>query len=171
MNQYTNDNVRMVIKDEIFSIKTNAKLIKLNSMLVLNEKQFRNIVNESKEITKRGAIENPIENADGEEVFVRLSAFENDRRIDKINKCLRPGSYTTTTEDYINCKKKGLDPIEYYALPNNDKIKYAFHIQPKKTDTLQRGIVQPANGKQGGGKEAYFAKGTAPGTFLKQTPY
>lgn len=27
------------------------------------------------------------------------------------------------------------------------------------------------NGKRGGGKEAYFAKGTAAGTFIKQTSY
>ena len=56
-------------------------------------------------------------------------------------------------------------------LPSNDKIKFAFHIQPKRTDTLQRGKVQPANGKRGGGKEAYFANGTSNGTFLKPTPY
>jgi hypothetical protein len=31
--------------------------------------------------------------------------------------------------------------------------------------------VQPAYGKRGGGKEAYFANGTASGTFIKQTPY
>lgn len=49
--------------------------------------------------------------------------------------------------------------------------KYAFHIQPIKSDTLQRGTVQPANEKSGGGKEIYFDKGTAEGTFLKQTPY
>jgi hypothetical protein len=74
-------------------------------------------------------------------------------------------------DDYLKCKGTNSDPIDRYALPSNDKIQYAFHIQPKKSDTLQRGIVQPANGKQGAGKEAYFAKGTADGTFLKQTPY
>ena len=74
-------------------------------------------------------------------------------------------------EDYFKCKSTNDDPVERYALPSNDKIKFTFHIQPVKTNTLQRGTVQPANGKQGGGKEAYFAKGTAAGTFLKQTPY
>jgi len=56
-------------------------------------------------------------------------------------------------------------------LPNNDKIQFAFLIQPIKTDTLQRGLVQAANEKRGGGKEVYFAKGTAAGTFKQQTPY
>jgi hypothetical protein len=74
-------------------------------------------------------------------------------------------------DDYLKCKATNDDPIERYALLSNDKIKFAFHIQPRKTDTLQKGTVQPANGKRGGGKEAYFAKGTAAGTFLKQTPY
>jgi hypothetical protein len=171
MNTYTNDNVRMVINEGTDSIKAKASIITLNSMSVFNEKQFRNLVSESKNEDERGAIGNPVVNADGEEIFVRLSAFDNDRRVNKINKCLHPGSYTATLEDYIKCKTINGDPVERYALPYNDEIKFAFHIQPKKTDTLQRGTVQPANGKRGGGKEAYFAKGTAAGTFLKQTPY
>ena len=54
---------------------------------------------------------------------------------------------------------------------NNDEIKFAFYIKPDNSDTLQRGRVQPANGKRGGGQEAYFEKGTAQGTFFNQTPY
>lgn len=171
MNASTSDNVRKVINEGIFAFKASASIISLSSMTVLNEKQFRNIVNESKSENERGAIENPVVNANGEEIFVRLSAFDNDRRVDKVNKCLRAGSYTTTMEDYLKCKATVANPIERYALPNNDEIKFAFHIQPFKSDTLQRGTVQPANGKQGGGKEVYFAIGTAAGTFKKQTPY
>ena len=52
---------------------------------------------------------------------------------------------------------------------SNDEIKWEFYIQPLKTDTLQRGIVQPANEKQGGGEEAYFANGTSLGTYKGQT--
>jgi hypothetical protein len=84
---------------------------------------------------------------------------------------LRPGSYTTTMDDYLKCEATNDDPIERYALPGNEKIKFAFHIQPINVDTLQRGNVQNVNGKRGGGKEAYFANGTSNGTFLKQTPY
>lgn len=171
MNASTSDNVRKVINEGIYSFKESASYITLNAITILNENQFRNIVNESKSENESGAIENPIVNANGEEVFVRLSAFDNDRRVDKINKCLRLGSYTTTMDDYMQCKATNDDPVERYALPNNDKIQYAFHIQPIKSDTLQRGKVQPENQKPGGGKEAYFAKGTATGTFKKQTPY
>ena len=171
MNTYINDNVRMVINEGTDSIKAKASIITLNSMSVFNEKQFRNLVSESKNEDEKGAIENPVLNADGVELFVRLSAFDNDRRVDKINMCLRPGSYTTTMKDYIKCKAINDSPVERYALPYNDEIKFAFHVQPKKTDILQRGTVQPANGKRGGGKEAYFAKGTAAGTFIKQTSY
>ncbi|MHB1179812.1 MAG: hypothetical protein ACYCZO_15960 [Daejeonella sp.] len=171
MNSYEADNVRKVISEGIYSIKASASYITLNAISVLNEKQFRNAVNESKNENERAAIENPVVNANGEEIFVRLSAFDDDRRVDKVNKCLRAGSYTTTMEDYLKCKSTDVDPVEHYALPTNDKTQFAFHIKPVRTDTLQRGTVQPANEKRGGGKEAYFAKGTAAGTFLKQTPY
>jgi hypothetical protein len=110
----------MVINEGTDSIKAKASIITLNSISVFNEKQFRNLVSESKNEDERGAIG---------------------------------------------------DPVERYALSYNDEIKFAFHIQPKKTDTLQRGTVQPANGKRGGGKEAYFAKGTAAGTFLRMPSF
>jgi hypothetical protein len=171
MNKYTNDNVRMVINEGTASIKAKAGLITLTGISVFNEKQFRNVVNEAKNEDERGAIENPVVNADGDEIFVRLSAFDKDRRVDKMKMCLLPGSYTKTEEDYMSCKTSKDDPVERYALPNNDDVKHAFYIQPLKTDSLQRGKVQPANGKRGGGKEVYFAKGTAAGTFLKQIPY
>jgi hypothetical protein len=171
INGYEADHVRNIINEGINAFKPKAKLITLSSMTLLNENQYRNIVNESKNNKESGATDNPIENANGVEVFVRLSAFDDDKRVDKINKCLRPGSYTTTLQDYTDCKTTNDDPVERYALPNNDKIKWAFHIQPKQTDTLQRGTVQPANDKRGGGKEVYFDKGTATGTFIKQTTY
>jgi hypothetical protein len=171
MNGFEDYMTRIVMHEGLFSIKAKAELITLNSISVLNENQFRNQVNESKNENEKGALDNRVENANGEEIFVRLSAFNDDKRIDKINKCLRPGSFTTTEDDYIVCKYIEDDPVERYALPNNDEIKFAFYIQPVKSDTLQRGRVQPANGRRGGGKEAYFEKGTAKGTFLKQMEY
>ena len=171
MNGSEADNVQKVIIEGIMAFKASANVITLNSISVLSEMQFRNVMNESKNENERGAIENPVMTANGVEVFVRLSPFDNDRRVDKVNKCLRAGSFTTTMDDYVKCKATNDDPVERYALPKNDKILFAFHIQPKNTDTLQRGVVQPAYGKRGGGKEAYFAKGTANGTFIKQTPY
>ena len=171
MDNNTSFNVSKVIKEGINTFRADASLITLDIKSVLNESQFHNIVSESGNEDEKAAIENPVVNADGIEIFVRLSAFENDKRIDKINDCLLPGSYTTTEIDYLTCKTLNDDPVERYSLPNNHEVKYAFHIKPEKTDTLQKGKVQKAKGKRGGGKEVYFEKGTARRTFLKQTPY
>ncbi|CAN5291120.1 hypothetical protein BH09BAC2_BH09BAC2_03600 [soil metagenome] len=148
--------VRKVINEGIYPLKASATLLTLNSIRVLNENQFRNVVNENKAEKEKGAIDNRIEYADGQEVFVRLSAFDNDRRVDKENNCLLPGSFTTTQADYNKCKETSDDPVERYALPNNEKIKFAFFIQPKGTDPLQRGTVQPANNKRGGRQRSLF---------------
>lgn len=119
----------------------------------------------------KGAIDSPEEYADGKELFTRLSPFEDDIRIDFKNKKLRRGTFTTTYLDYQTCLKYDDDPIDRYALPSDEKIKWAFFIQPKKTDTLQRGIVQPAFGHDGGGIEAYFEKGTSNNTYFDKKPY
>jgi hypothetical protein len=171
LNGFEGDHVRKIINEGILNVRAIAKEITLTGINVLNNIQYRQLVGESKNEHERGAIDNPVEQANGEEIFVRLSAFDNDRRIDKINKRLLPGSFTTMADDFSYCKSKSIDPIERYALPNNDVIKFVFYIKPLKNDTLQRGIVQPANGKQGGGKEAYFNEGTSNGTFFLQTPY
>jgi hypothetical protein len=163
--------VKRVFSEGLISAKEKANYIILGSITLLNELNHRNFFNEMKTKGESGAKDNKVEYANGKEVFVRLSAFENDKRIDKVNNCLLPGSYTTTIDDYEICKNSNDDSIERYALPNNDQIKHAFHILPLNSDTLQRGIVQPANGKRGGGKEVYFENGTANGTFILQTPY
>jgi len=51
------------------------------------------------------------------------------------------------------------------------RIKWAFYILPKKDDSLQRGIVQPAFDHDGGGIEAYFENGTSNQTFLEKRAY
>jgi len=102
---------------------------------------------------------------------VRLSAYENDKRIDFEKKRLKDGTYTTTLYDYISCVKTKDDPVDRYALPNDETIKWAFYVQPKSNDTLQRGIVQPAFGHAGGGIEAYFENGTAENTYLLKKQY
>lgn len=171
IDNYVDGFVSQIIRDGISSVKSVAPLITLNEISVLSNSQLYSVINETKKEDEKGAKDNPVENADGKEVFVRLSAFDDDKRVDKINKCLRPGSFTTTMKDCIICTCLDCDPVDRYALPNNDKIKFVFHIIPVKSDTLQRGIVQPANGKKGGGEEAYFKNGTSAGTFLKQTTY
>jgi hypothetical protein len=119
----------------------------------------------------KGAIENPKEKANGKKKFVRLSAYENDRRIDFNNKKLRPGSYTTTDVDYCSCLTYDDDPIDRYALPSDAQIRWAFYVLPKSDDTLQRGIVQAAFGHDGGGLEAYFQDGTSDNTYHDKRPY
>lgn len=122
-------------------------------------------------IGKSGAIDNPKEKANGREIFVRLSAFEDDRRVDFINRKLKPGSFATTNYDYLDCVSTGDDPVDRYALPNDDKIEWAFFVRPERNDTLQRGIVQPAFGHDGGGIEVFFEKGTSKNTLLGKVVY
>ncbi len=48
---------------------------------------------------------------------------------------------------------------------------WAFYIQPKSRDTLLRGFVQKAFGKEGGGREVYFENGTSTRTFITQSKW
>ncbi|MDR1417260.1 MAG: hypothetical protein LBJ57_07590, partial [Prevotellaceae bacterium] len=121
--------------------------------------------------TDKGAIENPKERANGIDEFVRLSAYEDDKRIDTINNKLLSGSYATTAADYRTCMFNDDDPVDRYALPNDEKVQWAFYILPKSGDILQRGIVEPAYGHAGGGVEAYFEYGTSDGTYFNKKRY
>jgi len=148
--------------------------ISLVSKAILLE---RRILSENKEKYKhrypdgKGAKDNPKECANGVELSVRLSPYENDRRIDFEKRKLKKGSYTTTEQDYKVCIKYNDDPVDRYALPNDEAIKRAFYIRPDKKDELQRGIVQPAFGHDGGGIEVFFENGTSDNTYLKTEPY
>jgi len=155
-------------------------MLETNSIRVLNEsavkQQFKSL-SESKRSNKKrhtggkGATDNPKESANGNEVFVRISAYEDDKRIDTVNKKLKPGSFTTTEQDYKDCVSTNDDPIDRYALPNDESIKWSFYIKPKTSDILQRGIVQPAFDHDGGGIEAYFENGTSNDTYYQKKPY
>ncbi len=128
-------------------------------------------INNKRESGGKGAIDSPKENANGIEIFVRISAFEDDKRIDIENKKLKNGSYTTTEKDYNNCVSTDDDPVDRYALPNDGKIKWAFYIKPKTIDSLQRGIVQPLFNHEGGGIESYFENGTSNNTYFEKREY
>lgn len=174
-------NKRTIVEKNYKSILGEAKLwsVVTNSIqLALRKDTFetRYLNADLQRIKKRhsggkGATENPKENADGKEGFVRISAYENDLRIDFEKKRLKDGSFTTTHLDYLDCLHCDDNPIDRYALPTEEKIKWAFSIQPKSIDILQRGIVQPANGHYGGGIEAYFEHGTSENTFFATRPY
>ena len=153
--------------------------IKTESIIVLSKRQAPILkVFSAFEKTKSkrhsgstGASDGKVEFANGSEVFVRLSAFEDDKRIDFIEKKLKAGAYTTTEQDYKDCVSENDDPVDRYALPNDEEIKWAFYIRPKNVDTLQRGIVQPAFDHAGGGIECYFANGTSKETYFEKREY
>jgi len=134
---------------------------------VLSETEKKN----KKRHSGSGARENPKESANGREIFVRLSAYENDHRIDFERKRLKEGSYTTTYLDYLECVRLPDDPIDRYALPNDEPVKWTFYIRPETVDLLQRGVVQPAFGHAGGGIEAFFEGGTSNDTYFDKQPY
>ncbi len=118
-----------------------------------------------------GAVQNQKEYADGVTTYVRLSAYELDHRVDFSKKRFLPGTYATTLIDYNICKNTNDDPIDRYAIPNNEPISWAFHVKPVKTDQLQKGIVQPANNHDGGGVEIYFVDGTFVNTYFQKSFY
>jgi len=134
-------------------------------------------LNEYKSMRKKrhaqgeSALDNAEEDADGKEIFVRLSAYEDDVRIDFSNMKLKPNSYATTEVDYKACVATSDDPLDRYAIPNDEQIEWAFYIRPVKNDSFQRGIVQPKYGHDGGGVEAYFENGTSNDTYYKKSSY
>lgn len=162
--------VKSVFKGGYRTMLFSASEVELkNIRLVENLSNYR--VKAFSSSKQTGAIHQSIVFANGTEVFTRLSAYEDDFRVDTVNKKLVPGSFSTTFDDYQYCKNNNINPVERYALPNDEEIKWAFHIRPLKTDSLQRGIVEPANNQNGGGVEAYFEKGTSNNTILEKTAY
>lgn len=119
-----------------------------------------------------GAANGKEEVIDKLECFSRLTPFKDDKRIDYVAKKYMPGTYATTTTDYLTCIITNDDPIDRYALPSDIPIKYAFHCVPAvNKDRVQRGTVQPAFNHCGGGLEAFFKYGTSDNTFLLRTSY
>jgi hypothetical protein len=96
------------------------------------------------------------------DVFMRFTAYSNDRRITP-EKGLLPGTYATTEED-SRAVATGEQAVERYALPNPAPAVYRFRIDPTAGTQHQAGIVQPAYGHAGGGVEVLFTVGTARGT-------
>jgi hypothetical protein len=97
--------------------------------------------------------------------FYRFSAFANDRRVTADNGLL-PDTFATTEEDGAKVKT-GNEAVERYALPNNDPASYRFKIAPLKDTAIKKGVVQPANGHQGGGIEVIFSAGTTKNTVAQ----
>ncbi len=96
------------------------------------------------------------------EMFFRLSAFKDDRRI-LPDKSLAPKTYTTTDTD-IKEVPSGLAAVGRYALPSPFPAIYLFMIKPEAGTPVAYGTVRPNYGMAGGGVEAYFPNGTGPNT-------
>jgi hypothetical protein len=168
-----------ILTEGYSSIYNKSSYLSLENIKILqisDIKETRTILASKRESKLRhsggkGAKENPKISANGEDYFVRLSAFENDKRIDFEKKCLKSGTYTTNLRDYLTCVQSNDNPIDRYALPNDDKINWAFYIKPDKGESYQEGIVQPAFGHDGGGIEDYFENGTHPNTYKGKLAY
>lgn len=120
-----------------------------------------------------GALEGRKQETSGSEIekFVRLSAFENDFRVDRNNGRLLPGSFCTDLEDLLTLKVNRYIPNNYYCLPNEYQVGWMFYIKSIHGDSYQKGIVQPAFGKQGGGVEYFFENGTSNDTLISVSPF
>jgi len=114
----------------------------------------------------KGAIDNPVEKTRKDEYFIRYSPYEDDKRVDRNNKKLLPGTYATTYMDSLICKDDSSCIIERYALPKEEKVRWKFHVKTVDNIDIQRGIVEPAFGKQGGGSEVFFRDGTNNGSLI-----
>ncbi|NCC98718.1 MAG: hypothetical protein EOL95_03305 [Bacteroidia bacterium] len=170
---------RQILLESYTKMFSQSDFISLESPILVKQSAVRNVrtFSESSMNTKgrhsgtTGAIDNPPRYASGSEMFVRLSAYSYDKRIDFVKMRLRSGSYTTTEADYLTCKRYLDDPVDRYALPNDETIKWAFYIRPKSNDQYRPGVVLLANDHNGGGIEALFDNGTSDRTYLERKPY
>lgn len=170
---------RQIVNEGYTKMFGQSDYIVLESPTLVNRSVLSNIriFSESKMNTKgrhsggSGAVDNPPIYASGTDIFVRLSAYSEDKRIDFVNMRLKEGTYTTTEADYLSCKINIDDPVDRYALPNDEKINWAFFVIPKSYDKYRPGIVQPANNHNGGGIETLFDKGTSDNTYIERKPY
>ncbi len=168
-----NINRKKIIDDgyEYALNKAEDIVLETSSIKVLALSEYTKKYNERHSSSGNGAADSPMEYANGTDCFVRVSAYEDDKRIDLEHMKLKAGSFTTTSEDYNNCVSTNGDPIDRYALPNDEEIKWSFYIKPKSSDILQKGVVQPAFNRAGGGIEVYFEEGTSENTYLYKKEY
>ncbi|MEJ7681768.1 MAG: hypothetical protein WKG06_28765 [Segetibacter sp.] len=139
--------IKALIGDNFTNALKSAKEIHLTFNIAPYIEPIGSNVSEDDVFEQKAAKNSISENANGDELFVRLSAFEDDIRVDKENKCLLPGTFTTTASDALKCKVEKDDPVQRYALPNELTIEWAFYIQPKQgifynAETLRQTLVK-----------------------------
>jgi hypothetical protein len=89
------------------------------------------------------------------ELFVRYSAFRNDRRIGA-DGSVSKGTYVTTAADAATVPS-GLAAVGRYALPNPAPAIWSFTLAPAVGTAIRCGTVAPSFGQAGGGVEVLFA--------------
>lgn len=178
-DNYFNTYKRQIVLESYTKMFSQSNYLTLDSPTLVSRSAVSSVrtFSESSMTTKGrnkggiGASDSPKIYANGTDIYVRLSHYEDDIRVDMINKKLKPGAYATTKADYLTCKAYNDDPVDRYALPSDETIQWAFEIQPKSYDQLRLGIVQPANNHNGGGIEALFDDGTSNGTLIDKHAY
>jgi hypothetical protein len=98
------------------------------------------------------------------DMFIRLSAFSNDRRVTSDGGVL-PGTYATTTTD-MSVTPSGLAAVGRYALPNRLSAYHVYRIIPPVDTPVLFGTVMPNYGLCGGGVEVYFPNGCPKGSAV-----
>ncbi len=96
------------------------------------------------------------------ELFVRYSAFPDDRRINPDGSA-KLGTYVTTDLD-AKLVPSGLSAVGRYALPFPAPAVHRFLFSPPPGTTLRCGTVAPDFGRAGGGVEVLFDSALPPGT-------
>lgn len=91
------------------------------------------------------------------DVFYRLSAFKDDKRINT-DGSVTPGTYCTSDNDF-KMTPSGLAAVGRYALPSPLPAIHVFLITPPPKTKVAYGTVRPNFGMAGGGVEAYFPNG------------
>lgn len=159
MNEAAPLYVKQIANEGILSVKEKAMPFRWNILSVIDHDPVIKPVH--------AVIASKTEFPDGAEIFVRRSIYENDKRIDTKNNCLRSGSFTTTFADSLRHRHNSDDPLIQLAMDHGVRGKWGYYIQPKRSNALQRGKPDPKTGA----KEVFFKDGTSYGTFLHRKTY
>lgn len=101
------------------------------------------------------------------EVYWRLSAYANDRRITNDRRLVK-GTYITSDSD-IEVVGSGFAAVGRYALPNPFPSIYAFAVQPRPGTPIDLGTVRPNYGQAGGGVEGVLGAHSGRWTVANHT--
>ena len=102
------------------------------------------------------------------ELFIRYSAFANDRRINS-DGSVQSGTYVTTETD-ARLVPSGLSAVGRYALPKTTPALNRFVLRPPAGTPIHCGAVTPKFGQAGGGVEVQFNSGLPSGTAFGPQP-